>query len=320
MKASKSSFELEGHNTKQIIIFIAIIVALIVCFIPLILPFFKNLLTDYLNAEVFNNGEWLPLIKDDKKGQLFLTNPYFFWAVDIYRKSASETRIWLNPGLSLLIPSLIIDFGCAILITTLLPQKIGVMRHKIEREIIKAIEMITYNKFGEYSDINRGQIYNEVMNLDLRYIREMAHDYSISAEDLRVLYKAIIWSHSSFFKKMINIGDGINIYMRYYFTSKYSNIVLGLVYVGAAVLIIIVGLRGLKFIPPTHPTAVLLALGLEFTLLIIYAVTLMFARSEDENDIGEQIHTSEATLLGSDFGSSKEIENLLRVFLKKKSS
>jgi hypothetical protein len=108
-------------------------------------------------------------------------------------------------------------------------------------------------------------------------------------------------------------------YMRFYFTVKYGNTVLGFVYIGAAVLIIIVGLRGLKFIPPTQPSVVLFALGLEFTLLVIYAFSLIYTKQDDEQ---EAEHSSKGTggtdymYLSSDYGSSRDVEKLLRVFIK----
>jgi hypothetical protein len=65
---------------------------------------------------------------------------------------------------------------------------------------------------------------------------------------------------------------------------------------------------------------VLFALGLEFSLLIVYAVTLMYARQEDEFVLEQTNSKSDMLMLGKDFGSSKDIENLLRVFINKKSS
>ncbi|MFW6276696.1 MAG: hypothetical protein ACOC2K_03360 [Bacteroidota bacterium] len=106
--------------------------------------------------------------------------------------------------------------------------------------------------------------------------------------------------------------------MRFHFTLKYTNAVLGLVYVGAAVLIIIIGMRGLKFIPSSQPSLVFFALGLEFTLLITYAISLMYSREEDESsDYGAKTQSASSDLLmNSDFGNSKDVENLLRVFIR----
>jgi hypothetical protein len=105
--------------------------------------------------------------------------------------------------------------------------------------------------------------------------------------------------------------------MRYYFTVKYSNTILGFVYIGAAVLIIMIGLRGLKFIPSTQPSFVLFALGLEFSLLITYAVTLMYSRNEDEveREMHNQRNQKGKSSVQELLGNSREVENLLRVFL-----
>ncbi|MCE1189103.1 MAG: hypothetical protein LWX56_08165 [Ignavibacteria bacterium] len=81
-------------------------------------------------------------------------------------------------------------------------------------------------------------------------------------------------------------------FMVYKFIPQYANNVQGLVYMGAAFLIIIVGLRGLgtvaytiSIVPPflldsaTHKVSanwVMIALFLEFTLLMTLAVVTMF--------------------------------------------
>jgi hypothetical protein len=79
---------------------------------------------------------------------------------------------------------------------------------------------------------------------------------------------------------------------------------------GAAVLIIVIGIRGLKFLPATDPSVVLGALGLEFMLLVTYAVVLMYGRTDE--DTSEHVRESgpvSATQLDSD------TEHLLRAFL-----
>jgi hypothetical protein len=105
-------------------------------------------------------------------------------------------------------------------------------------------------------------------------------------------------------------------YMRFYFSVKYSNTILGFVYIGAGVLIIIIGLRGLKFIPQTQPSLVIFALGLEFSLLITYAFTLMYTKQEEEStDHQPQQLQQDNALLTNNLGNMKEIENLLKVFI-----
>ncbi len=80
------------------------------------------------------------------------------------------------------------------------------------------------------------------------------------------------------------IFAGLRIYMAHHFTEKYSNNVTGLAYGGAAVLIVAVGIRGLKFIPPTKPSVILLAIFLEFTMLSLLAITLIYSEEEERMD------------------------------------
>jgi arginine exporter protein ArgO len=93
---------------------------------------------------------------------------------------------------------------------------------------------------------------------------------------------------------------------------------LGLVYIGAAVLIIIIGMRGLKFIPSTQPSLVFFALGLEFSVLLTYAFSVMYSRSdnETEQDKNKENNHSGNYILSDEFGNSKEIENLLRAYIR----
>jgi hypothetical protein len=88
-----------------------------------------------------------------------------------------------------------------------------------------------------------------------------------------------------------------------------------MVYVGAAVLIVIIGLRGLKFIPATEPSLVFFALGLEFSLLITYAITLMYSKPDEVIDLKVNQTNNEVIALGKEFSEAKELESLLRVFI-----
>ncbi len=97
-------------------------------------------------------------------------------------------------------------------------------------------------------------------------------------------------------KKFNEPKTAIGRYMVYTFIPKYSNNVMGFVYMGAAILIIIVGLRGLgSLVGQLHilpdflldsagekisPYVVLLALLLEFSLLVILG-TVTFFTPED---------------------------------------
>lgn len=77
---------------------------------------------------------------------------------------------------------------------------------------------------------------------------------------------------------------GIATYMKFHFVEHYSNTVQGLAYAGAAFLIIMIGIRGLKFIPASKPSPILMALGIEFSLLCLLALTLLYTEEEERTD------------------------------------
>lgn len=80
------------------------------------------------------------------------------------------------------------------------------------------------------------------------------------------------------------VGKGLRLYMAHHFTEKYSNNVTGMAYGGAAILIVAVGIRGLKFIPASKPSFILLAIFLEFTMLSLLAITLFYTEEEERMD------------------------------------
>ena len=55
-------------------------------------------------------------------------------------------------------------------------------------------------------------------------------------------------------------------------------------YGGAAVLIIAIGVRGLKLIPAARPSYILFAIFLEFSMLALMAVTLFYTEEEERMD------------------------------------
>ncbi len=83
----------------------------------------------------------------------------------------------------------------------------------------------------------------------------------------------------------------ISFFMRRYFSSRYSNDVNGIAYMGAALLIVIIGLRGLKIIPSLQPTPVIFAISLEFCLLMILGLTMYFT-PEDNEDLQRGSHAT----------------------------
>lgn len=78
--------------------------------------------------------------------------------------------------------------------------------------------------------------------------------------------------------------NGLGMYMKYHFVEEYANKVQGGAYFGAAFLIIVIGVRGLKFIPAERPSPILFALGIEFSLLALLAITMVYTEDEERTD------------------------------------
>jgi len=88
----------------------------------------------------------------------------------------------------------------------------------------------------------------------------------------------------SYSRNRLKFLKGLRLYMSHHFTEKYSNNVTGLAYFGAAILIIVIGVRGLKFIPPTRPSLILGAIFLEGSMLGLLAFTLVYTEEEERMD------------------------------------
>jgi hypothetical protein len=84
----------------------------------------------------------------------------------------------------------------------------------------------------------------------------------------------------------------IKFYFRYRISAAYGNLIQGLVSGGAAILIFVIGLRGLKLIPSEEPSLILMALSIEFILLIVLMVT--FAGSAQEERLDRVVKELEA--------------------------
>ncbi|MCZ7557848.1 MAG: hypothetical protein M5R41_15730 [Bacteroidia bacterium] len=93
-------------------------------------------------------------------------------------------------------------------------------------------------------------------------------------------------------KKVRNPFIPLKFYFRYRISASYGNLIQGLVSGGAAILIFVIGLRGLKLIPAEEPSLILMALSIEFILLIILMIT--FAGSAQEERLDRVVKELEA--------------------------
>lgn len=124
------------------------------------------------------------------------------------------------------------------------------------------------------SDVNLAEFRKEVLFIR---IQEFFSDFVVN--EIRDTTAGLEWSgnRGKFF-------GGLRLYMAHHFTEKYSNNVTGLAYFGAAILIVIIGIRGLKFIPATKPSLILGAISLEGSLLALLAFGLIYTGEEERVD------------------------------------
>ncbi|MGE5480081.1 MAG: hypothetical protein ACM3U1_06595 [Chloroflexota bacterium] len=313
---NKSYLDLFEHNTLQILIFFALFAVGVALFFWLGLPIMEHIFIRTLSGRVYNDGSSVAYMTD-MPDVMRRTSYLFSWAIDIYLKTPQEGRYWFSPAIALVVPASLFGMAFTITLSSLLPQGVGFIRQKIEREIASTIARIAMIKYGYHAEEYYTEIEDELLSADLRDLHNYVAMWNISAEDLRTLVRALKWRNGGAFYRMTHINDGIRIYMRFYFTVQYTNTVLGFVYIGAAFLIIIIGLRGLKFIPSNEPSMVFFALGLEFSMLITYAFTLMYSKQEEEpREPGGETNREIAS--SGDASNAKEIESLLRIFIKSK--
>jgi hypothetical protein len=108
-------------------------------------------------------------------------------------------------------------------------------------------------------------------------IKEFFSDFVlIEIEDLK---NALIWK-----RNRVHIMKGFRLFMSHHFCEKYQNLTTGLAYGGASILIVMVGIRGIKLIPPTKPSLMIFSITLEFSMLLLLALTLIYTESEERID------------------------------------
>lgn len=111
------------------------------------------------------------------------------------------------------------------------------------------------------------------------YIRIREHFSDFVEGEIEDIKAAHAWEGNH-----LKIFSALRLYMAHHFTERYSNNVTGFAYGGAAILIIAVGIRGLKFIPSTRPSLILFAILLEFSMLALLAFVLFYTEEEERMD------------------------------------
>jgi len=318
--------ELSEHNSTQVATFWFLVVAssaTLFLFVasPLLALFFQT----FLRSEVIRDGREVSYqISENRADERVTTGLLTTWAlVDPRSVKAAETVALLEgrpappvraefifkPVLALAPLVVVGGFVIAALLSMMFPG--GYLRQKIEREILLALDRVALGQFGEHTPQEIAQLSSNLTKADARKLHDMADTYGMAYSDIDLLRRALLWRDAPAGSQLMRAHDALKFYMRVYFTERYSNAVLGFVYIGAAVLIIVIGIRGLKFLPASDPSIVLSALGLEFMLLITYAAVLMYGRTDEST---EAFVSSEVRASGAP-AENAETERLLRAFL-----
>lgn len=154
----------------------------------------------------------------------------------------------------------------------------------------------------EFPDTLRSKIYFDATGLKLVYIGRMTRrerDLLTSLSNKKQ-YKSAI---KDLFFKSNNVGNGFEYWMRYKFVGENEQTIQAMVYLGAAFLVIIVGLRGLgdltgmTLIPSVllttggrlHPNVILIGLLFEFSMLCLLALVTYYSTSEKEDSLTDAI-------------------------------
>ena len=188
-----------------------------------------------------------------------------------------EEAIHIQPWVTFGIFSVFFGFIIATLATSMLPRAIGYVANKIEREIDNTVNRIDEQTGDKISRDEIERITAASSHDDLSPIEKQFGPVIVGEiEDVRNARKWL--------RNKLLVFKGLRLYMTRHFAEKYSNNVQGFAYGGAAILIVIIGIRGLKFIPPTQPSILLAAITLEFSMLVLLAVTLFYTEEEQRMD------------------------------------
>jgi hypothetical protein len=152
-----------------------------------------------------------------------------------------------------------------------------------------------------YEDIDVVHFRNEII---YKRIKEFYSDFLLTEiEDTK---QGILWTNNHF-----KLGSGLRLYMTHHFCEKYQNTVTGMAYGGAAFLIVAIGIRGLKFIPADKPSFILLAIILEFSMLSLMALTLLYTEGEERMDkIMKKMEDANRSSLDAQRGQQADIHML----------
>jgi hypothetical protein len=305
-----SNTEKYRGNLVQWLVFLAILVGATYAFQTFaIAPIFQNLMVSLFAPPEMQGHASNYMVEEPNEFLLDMTgeartvdeNGYYKdpgeWIV--FAEKLGEEPVKIQPEITFGIFSLGFGFIFSIIITAMLPRGIGLISNKIERTIHHTISTIDEQTGDKVSREEIERVTAANSKDDLSPIeKEFGPVIVNEIEDVRAANR---WKSNK-----LLVFKGLRLYMTRHFAEKYSNNVQGFAYGGAAFLIVVIGIRGLKFIPPTQPSVLLFAISLEFTMLCLLAVTLFY--TEEEQRMDKLIRNLEE----SSEGQKYELINLVR--------
>jgi len=187
-----------------------------------------------------------------------------------------EAQFFVNPIVSFLPFDLLFGFAIAVVIGFII--RLPFFRDRVYHTVLDIKKRLMLQLSASVEEVE-----SILKNDPENNARLLARRDDINLESVQAEINAIT-SAQAYLAGKGSWTSGMNTYMRFHFTEEYSNRVTGLAYGGAAFLIFVVGIRGLKFISATKPSFVLFALGVEFTMLVLLSTTMIFTEEEERTD------------------------------------
>lgn len=204
-----------------------------------------------------------------------------------HAQQTEQTLYFINPYIAFFPLHIFIAALLAFFLSMFIPVQgeIAWMRGKLYREIDHILSLLR-KQFDAHS------VDFEAMLLLPRQKREELMRFTTLPEVVIFEVEDYIAVKDWVDRKTHNPFTPLKFYFRYRISASYGNFIQGLVSGGAAILIFVIGLRGLKLIPAEEPSLILMALSIEFILLIILMIT--FAGSAQEERLDRVVKELEA--------------------------
>ena len=202
-------------------------------------------------------------------------------------RDAGDTLYFLDPVVAFTPLYLFIALVFAFLVTMFFPasSKLSIIRQSLTR-------VFAQMEFSLRKQCESHQLgFNPLLEMDASTRTDMIRQSTVPEVTVKEM-NDFIAMRDWMLKRHANPFIPLTFYFRYHITAVYGNLIQGLVAGGAAVLIFVIGLRGLKLIPAEEPSMILMALSLEFILLIV--LMFSFAGSAQEERLDRVVKELEA--------------------------